>query len=170
MLTRTLALVACVMTIAALGCGGDEPSGPACMGTEMSVPNGPNDPCRQDDPQCVAAGGKAYAMCQNGAWPASCMCITPNNPPLGTGTTQQPVTQGPNCGDNMITVPEQCDRTNLNGADCKTLGFTGGGTLLCNPTTCSYDTIMCRMTVGTSGGAGMSGGAGTTGGGAGTGR
>ena len=169
MLTRTPALVACVMTIAALGCGGDEPSGPACMGSEMSVPNSPTDPCRQDDPMCKGAGGTAYAMCQNGSWPATCMCITPN-PGVGTGTTTQPVTQAAQCGDNVITAPESCDRTNLGTADCKSLGFNGGGTLLCNPTTCTYDTIMCRMTVGASGGAGMSGGAGTTGGGAGTGR
>jgi hypothetical protein len=69
------------------------------------------------------------------------------------------------CGDLTVTPPtESCDRTNLNGATCQSLGFGGGGTLLCNSTTCMYDTIMCRMTTGmttggTTGGAGMSGGA-----------
>ena len=47
--------------------------------------------------------------------------------------------------------------------------YNGGGTLLCNPTTCQYDIIMCRMTS-TTGGAGQGGGAGMSGGSAGTGR
>lgn len=53
------------------------------------------------------------------------------------------------CGDSIITAPiEACDRTNLNGATCLSLGYAGGGVLLCNPTSCHYDTIMCRMSTG----------------------
>src|SRR3954464_4165265 len=67
MFTRTLALVACVMMLATAGCGGDEgSSGPACTGTEMSVPGSPKDPCDQTDMTCKAAGGMAYATCENG--------------------------------------------------------------------------------------------------------
>jgi hypothetical protein len=165
MFTRTLALVACVMMLATAGCGGDEgSSGPPCTGTEMSVPGSPKDPCDQTDMMCKAAGGMAYATCENGKWPDMCKCIAPQPTlPVG-GQSSQPATVQAICGDTIITAPsEKCDGSNLNGTDCRSLGFTGGGTLLCNPTTCTFDTIMCRMTVGT-GGAGTSGGAGTGGG------
>lgn len=138
------------------------------MGLEMSVPGQANDPCPQDNAACVAAGGKAYAKCENGQWAKTCDCITPGG---STGTSSMPSTMAPMsiCGDTVITAPtEKCDRTNLNGATCQSLGYNGGGTLLCNPTTCNYDTIMCRMTTTTSGGAGTNGGAGNGGGGTGS--
>ena len=37
---------------------------------------------------------------------------------------------------------EQCDGQNLNGFNCESLGNTGG-TLLCDPVTCTFDTAMC---------------------------
>jgi hypothetical protein len=166
MFSRTLGFVAAASLIL-VACGGDDggSSGPQCMGMEMSVPGQMHDPCPQDNAACVAAGGKAYAKCENGQWSKTCDCITPMT---STGTMTQPtMTQMSTCGDGVITAPaEKCDKTNLNGASCQSLGFNGGGTLLCNPTTCLYDTIMCRMTTG--GGAGMSGGAGMGGGGTGS--
>lgn len=162
MSTRTLAVVFYAALVSS-ACGGDEePSGPECMGMEMSVPGQDNDPCPQDDAMCVAAGGRAYAMCINGSWAPKCDCVVPNGGTM-TGTMTQPIgTTSAVCGDNMITAPmEACDKTNLNGATCQMLGFNGGGTLLCNPTTCNYDTIMCRMSTGTMSGGGTSGGAGS---------
>jgi hypothetical protein len=49
------------------------------------------------------------------------------------------------CGNGVINTDEECDRSNLNGATCQTLGFTGGGALGCDPVTCTYDASMCRM-------------------------
>jgi hypothetical protein len=48
------------------------------------------------------------------------------------------------CGDNFIETGESCDGANLWGADCVNInqGFTGG-TLACNPATCTYDTTNC---------------------------
>jgi hypothetical protein len=53
------------------------------------------------------------------------------------------------CGDGVINGNEQCDGANLNGFTCEALG-NAGGTLLCDPVTCTFDTQMCE--VGGSGG------------------
>ena len=131
----------------------------------MSVPGAPDDPCQQTDPVCTMANGKAYAMCIDGKWADKCQCIVPPSsmPPASTPMSRA------QCGDGTVTAPtEQCDGQNLNGASCGSLGM-GMGTLLCNNTTCMYDTIMCRTVVtppqgGSSGGAGTSGGGGGRGG------
>src|SRR5262245_55709676 len=53
------------------------------------------------------------------------------------------------CGNGKIEAPgESCERNNLQGASCQSLGYNGGGVLLCNPATCTFDTLMCRMTPG----------------------
>jgi hypothetical protein len=119
-------------------------------------------------------------MCNNGLWfslPSGsepptqdlCTCVASMTAPITQQPQQPPLVMVAQCRDGMITPPtESCDGMNLNGATCQSLGYNGGGTLLCNPTTCTYDTIMCRMTVGNPGGAGMSGGAGMGGGGTGS--
>ena len=167
MFPRTLGLVASAMLVLA-ACGGDESSGPQCMGSEVSMPGSANDPCPQDNPMCVAAGGKAFATCVDGQWSKKCECVTMSSGAAGSpGTSTAPVSTAPICGDKVIAATEACEGTNLNNATCQSLGYSGGGTLLCNPTTCTYDTIMCRMTVATTSGAGTSGGAGIGGGGTG---
>ncbi|MCB9714372.1 MAG: hypothetical protein H6712_10970 [Myxococcales bacterium] len=52
------------------------------------------------------------------------------------------------CGDGMITpaVGEQCDGADLGGQSCTTIGVGyDGGTLACDPTTCSFDTSGCSI-------------------------
>jgi hypothetical protein len=46
------------------------------------------------------------------------------------------------CGDGMINPGEQCDGGNLNGYSCLDLGYSGG-TLACDPITCTYDASGC---------------------------
>ena len=58
---------------------------------------------------------------------------------------------GGGCGDGMVSPGEQCDGADLQGFDCQSLGLSGG-TLACDPVTCTFDTSMC-----------MSGGGGTGG-------
>lgn len=58
-----------------------------------------------------------------------------------SGTTSGSSTGGPACGDGVIDVGEDCDDTELGGADCAGLGFAGG-VLGCNPD-CTYDTSGC---------------------------
>jgi hypothetical protein len=52
-------------------------------------------------------------------------------------------TDGAGCGNGKIDATEQCDGGNLNGFDCVSLG-NAGGTLLCDPVTCTFDTSMCE--------------------------
>jgi len=56
---------------------------------------------------------------------------------------------GPYCGDNVRNGQEQCDITgsgpDLNGQSCQSLAAGEGGTLKCNPTTCTFDTSGCQQ-------------------------
>jgi hypothetical protein len=70
----------------------------------------------------------------------------------GTGSTSSGDTSAssasssggdPECGNGVIDPGEQCDGANLNGFDCTNLGYTGG-TLACDPVTCTFDTSMCE--------------------------
>ena len=58
----------------------------------------------------------------------------------GVGTTGNPV----GCGDGAINGNEQCDGANLNGFTCEALG-NAGGTLQCDPVTCTFDTQLCEV-------------------------
>ena len=62
--------------------------------------------------------------------------------PADAGLEAAPET-GPVCGDGTRTESEACDGTDLGGATCKTLGFPGGGDLLCK--SCQFDTHLCKV-------------------------
>jgi len=80
------------------------------------------------------------------------------DPTTGTATTGDGTTSGTTtgnqggCGNGSIEGNEQCDGANLNGFTCEALG-NAGGTLQCDPVTCTFDTQMCDVggTGGTSG-------------------
>lgn len=59
-----------------------------------------------------------------------------------TGQTTMNTTNPAGCGNNNIDPNEQCDGANLNGFTCESLG-NAGGTLACDPVTCTFDTSMC---------------------------
>jgi hypothetical protein len=46
------------------------------------------------------------------------------------------------CGNGLVDDGEQCDGGNLNGFSCTDLGYSGG-TLACDPITCTYDASGC---------------------------
>jgi hypothetical protein len=71
------------------------------------------------------------------------------DPSTGDGDTGAPV-----CGNGVVDLGEQCDGAQLNGISCNDLGYAGG-TLGCDPITCTYDASACT--------AGGDGGGGTTG-------
>jgi hypothetical protein len=81
---------------------------------------------------------------------------TTSGPDLTTGddTTGVPGTTTTNggamCGNGAIDGNEQCDGANLNGFTCEALG-NAGGTLQCDPVTCTFDTQLCEGGGGTSG-------------------
>ena len=70
--------------------------------------------------------------------------------PDPTNTTNN-TTNGAMCNNGTVDANEQCDGGNLNGFTCESLGNTGG-TLACDPVTCTFDTSLCTNdTGGTSG-------------------
>lgn len=68
------------------------------------------------------------------------------------GTTGAAGSDGANgtCGDGAISPGEQCDGDDLQNFDCMSLGLSGG-TLSCDPMTCTFDTSMCMSMGSTSG-------------------
>ncbi len=48
------------------------------------------------------------------------------------------------CGNNIRDPNEQCDGVDLVHETCMSLGFYAG-TLLCDPATCTYNTVMCEQ-------------------------
>lgn len=86
--------------------------------------------------------------------PTTGPATTTTGPDLTTsGTTDAPNTTSGGaavCGDGMIEGMEQCDGANLNGFTCEALG-NAGGTLQCDPVTCTFDTQLCEGGGGTSG-------------------
>lgn len=65
-------------------------------------------------------------------------------------TTTNDPTNVAMCGNGVIDGTEQCDGANLNGFTCEALG-NAGGTLQCDPVTCTFDTQLCEGGGGTSG-------------------
>ncbi len=61
-----------------------------------------------------------------------------------SGTTETTTTDdgGAVCGNGTIDDVEQCDGGNLGGFTCADLGYSGG-TLACDPMTCTYDASGC---------------------------
>ena len=70
--------------------------------------------------------------------------------PETSSTTTGVTTNGAECGNGTIDGNEQCDGANLNGFTCEALG-NAGGTLQCDPVTCTFDTQLCEGGGGTSG-------------------
>jgi hypothetical protein len=59
-----------------------------------------------------------------------------------TSTTTTTDTGDGECGNGVIDDGEQCDGGNLGGFSCSDLGYSGG-TLACDPVTCTYDASGC---------------------------
>lgn len=59
----------------------------ACVNGQMSVPGGVNDPCSQDNAQCVALKGRGVAICSGVIW-GQCVCMAPKpaSSPAATDT------------------------------------------------------------------------------------
>jgi hypothetical protein len=89
-------------------------------------------------PRLILAGAGALALCALGAAPTQ-SCGPP--PGGGSGGTEGGTTP-PVCGDGVISGMEQCDGTNINQT-CSSLG----GTLRCDPRTCTLDTRQCVRAV-----------------------
>ncbi len=104
----------------------------------------PGNGCKGSE-DCTCPDCAADAFCSN---PDNCAndglcdpyfegCICPD-------CADHPLCGGPPavCGDGMVGGGEQCDGADLNGADCTTVGFAGGGVLACSAG-CGFDTSGC---------------------------
>jgi hypothetical protein len=63
---------------------------------------------------------------------------------VGLPGLQEPVCPVDLCGDGVVSLGEDCDQGNLNGANCSSLGLFGDG-LACGPA-CVFDTVACSPT------------------------
>ncbi len=111
-----------------------------------------------------SSGGTTAAVITTGEGTSSGSSSTTVNPTTTADPTTGSVTTGEattgvemttgaagGCGDGVISGNEQCDGDNLNNFNCEALG-NAGGTLLCDPMTCTFDTQMCEVGGGDSGG------------------
>lgn len=89
----------------------------------------------------------------------SLACLAVAFAPSALALTVEITAHVPGCGDELINVGEQCDGSNLGGASCSSLGYSGG-TLTCSGA-CTFNTSACT-TDGGGGGGGGGGGRSTT--------
>lgn len=74
------------------------------------------------------------------------------DPTTGDGDADPTTDSGDaECGNAAIDDGEQCDGGNLGGFSCVDLGYSGG-TLGCDPVTCTYDASACMTDMGGSSG------------------
>ena len=109
----------------------------ACVDSDGCCPSGCNTSSSNLDNDCPAA-------CGNGSVDGSEEC---DDGAFNNDTTPDACRTNcllPYCGDGVADPSnfEDCDGTNLNGEDCASQGFTGGGTLACDGL-CKFDTSNC---------------------------
>ena len=149
-MVRTGIGVVCIALVGVVGCN-KTPEDPgltataSASGTPATDTDGSDEAPVEDKDESVTGG-------QTTSGPPDETTDTPASS-SGMPMTTGPETTGPDggCGDGMVVPGEQCDGADLQGFDCASLGL-GGGTLSCDPVTCSFDTSMCMSTSsGTSG-------------------
>lgn len=151
---RTFACSVAVFGLAVTGCGNDmEPGG--FTGSQASNTNNTTDPgtsssstsgttsgtpptSTQPDP---TTGPDTTTTTTSGTTTGDDSTTEPDTTTTTTTATTQ-TTDPAGCGNGVIDPNEQCDGANLNGFTCQTLG-NAGGSLGCDPVTCTFDTSMC---------------------------
>lgn len=170
---RTLACFAAVLCLVAAGCGDDGEltsgfAGPASGGSDSDP--GATSPVTGSS--SGSSGGGLTSTGSQDPTTGSNSSVTTTNGPTSTGTTTwgsttddtsgtttttttdgtgsstgnitnpTTMTNPGGCGNGEVDPNEQCDGANLNGFTCESLG-NAGGTLGCDPVTCTFDTSMC---------------------------
>jgi hypothetical protein len=125
---------------AAAGCSGSAAPEDADSGEEedLEAPDGPV--CSPENCEgCCDQGG----MCRLGMDDARCGSggETCTDCTAGGGRCVDAACLMPGCGDGVRAAGEECDGTDLGGADCRSLGFAAGS-LACSAA-CAYDTSAC---------------------------
>lgn len=153
---RGLAVAATVLTVFTAGCGDDSmdpgfSSMPNTGNTDAPLTDGSSGSTTL--PTTTITSGDASAEGESSGEPPPSGSSSTSGGPTGPDSTSGGPTTEPDdtgstgpvvggCGNGALDVNEQCDGQNLNGFNCESLGNTGG-TLLCDPVTCTFDTAMC---------------------------
>lgn len=162
---RTLACPA-VLCLALAGCGDDgEPGGFSAGSAGLNTEASSSGSSSSSDSSSGSPGSSSSTTNPTTGSDTSSTSIDPTSgsttaPPLTTGDTTDTTgdtsdtSTGPNpttmtqttdpagCGNGNIDPNEQCDGGNLNGFTCESLG-NAGGSLGCDPVTCTFDTSLC---------------------------
>ena len=128
-----------VLVVLAIGCA-EDPEEPNAFQTNTTVPN--------DDEDSESGVLQDMAADDNGDGDGDGDPTTGDGDgdPTGDGDGD-PTTSGDGdgdamCGNGLVDDGEQCDGGNLGGYSCTDLGYSGG-TLGCDPVTCTYDASGC---------------------------
>lgn len=161
---RALGVTAIVATTASLGlaCGDDgvEASGLSGGSAPMTEPGtstgagssstGALTSSETTDTPTVASTTAAESSSGEGSSTSTSTSTSDTSSSSDGSSTGNATTNGAACGNGAIDGMEQCDGANLNGFTCEALG-NAGGTLQCDPVTCTFDTQLCEGGGGTSG-------------------
>jgi hypothetical protein len=158
---RGLAVAATVLTVFTVGCS-DDGMDPGFS----SLPNTGNTDAPLTDgssgsttlPTTTMSSGDASAEGDSSSEPPASGSSSTSGSPTGPDSSSGGPTNEPD--DTGSTGPvvgavrqrddrrnEQCDGANLNGFTCEALG-NAGGTLQCDPVTCTFDTQLCEVAAG----------------------
>jgi hypothetical protein len=122
-----------VLVTLSIGCADDPDEGNAfqTQGNQTTVPS--DDDSDTGVPQDMPAGDEGDGDGDGDGDPTT---------GDGDGDGEPPPPPPPACGNGIVDPGEQCDGGNLNGFSCVDLGYSGG-TLGCDPVTCTYDASSC---------------------------
>lgn len=134
----TISLLGSVLALG-LGCG-EDPEEPNAFQTQ-----GNND---EVDTESAGDSGAPVDQLNDESTSESTTTTTSTDDTTTTTTTTD---TGGECGNGTIDDGEQCDGGNLGGFSCTDLGYSGG-TLACDPVTCTYDASGCTTDTTTQGG------------------
>lgn len=152
---RSLVLV-CGALLTLAGCGkdvedptfnSDGPGGPAGTAASSSSSSEGGDTDEEDDD---ADADQGQDESEADSSPPMTDDGDPTTGPVGD-TGDDNGDGGGGCGNGMVSPGEQCDGADLQGFDCNSLGLNGGS-LSCDPVTCTFDTSMCGSSSGGSSG------------------
>lgn len=132
-----------VLVVLAIGCA-EDPEEPNAFQTNTTVPNeeGDSDTGPLQDMPADSGDGDGDGDPTTGDGDGD------GDPTTGDGDGDgDPSTSGDGdgdavCGNGLVDDGEQCDGGNLGGYSCTDLGYSGG-TLGCDPVTCTYDASGC---------------------------
>lgn len=161
-LLRVSALVATV-SLLGVACGDDEMGGTGLSGGSQSASgassggsSGASSSAETTDSPTTAgsvSNGESTSSASTTAAASTSGVPETTGPDSSSGDPTNQTTDPTDpakCGNGAIDGNEQCDGQNLNGFTCEALG-NAGGTLQCDPVTCTFDTQLCEGGGGTSG-------------------